>query len=149
MFTTILGIPAHPLLIHFAVVFVPLLIAAAVVYALWPAARNRLDWALARLAIVAPIAAWFAQISGQNFKQRLIDRKLMSPQNLVKIAQHQSYGTKTLWWTIALAVVALAMLYYDRLVRRGARFSDPAWLVGHRGHDRARRDRRLLRLPYG
>ncbi len=130
MFTTILGIPAHPLLIHFAVVLVPLLIGVAVVYALWPAARNRLDWALALLAVAAPIAAWFARISGLNFKQRLIDRKLTSPQNLVKIAQHQSYGTKTLWWTVALAVVALAMLYYDRFVRRGARFSDPVWLVG-------------------
>jgi uncharacterized membrane protein len=130
LFTTILGIPAHPLLVHFAVVFVPLLIGVAVVYTLWPAARSRLDWALALLAVVAPFAAWFARISGLNFKQRLIDRKLTSPQNLVKIAQHQSFGTKTLWWTVALAVVALAMLYYDHFVRRGARFSDPVWLVG-------------------
>ena len=94
MFTTILGIPAHPLLVHFAVVFVPLLIGVAVVYTLWPAARSRLDWALALLAVVAPFAAWFARISGLNFKQRLIDRKLTSPQNLVKIADAALYRSK-------------------------------------------------------
>lgn len=129
MFTTILGIPAHPLLIHAAVVFVPLLIAAVVVYALLPAARGRLDWALAGLAIVAPFAVWFAKISGQNFRQRLIDRKLISPQILVKINQHMSYGTTTLWWTIALAVVALALLYYDKKIRKGA-FNDVTWIIG-------------------
>ena len=129
MFTTILGIPAHPLLIHAVVVFVPLLIAAAVVYALWPAARSRLDWAVAGLAIAAPLSVWFAKVSGQNFRQRLINRHLTSPQVLVKIVQHQSFGTKTLWWTIALGVVALAILYYDRRVRRGT-LTDVRWLAG-------------------
>lgn len=114
MFTTILGIPAHPLLIHAAVVFVPLLIAAAVVYALWPAARTRLDWAVAGLAIVAPLSVWFAKVSGQNFRQRLINRKLTSPETLVKINQHQSFGTTTLWWTLGLAVFALVMVAYIR-----------------------------------
>jgi predicted membrane protein DUF2231 len=129
LFTTILGIPAHPLLIHAAVVFVPLLIAAAIVYAIWPAARSRLDWALAGLAIAAPLAVWFAKVSGQNFRQRLINRKLASPLTLAHISQHQSYGTKTLWWTIALAVVSLAMLYYDRRIRKGA-FNDVVWVIG-------------------
>jgi hypothetical protein len=120
--TTILGIPAHPLLIHAAVVFVPLLIAATVVYAIWPAARSRLDWAVAGLAIVAPLSVWFAKVSGQNFQQRLINRHLTSPVLLAKIATHQSYGTKTLWWTIALAVVALLLVAY---VRRGGPISLP------------------------
>ncbi len=34
MFNQILGLPAHPLLIHAAVVFVPLQIVAAIVYGL-------------------------------------------------------------------------------------------------------------------
>ena len=126
MFTTILGIPAHPLLIHAAIVFVPLLIAAAVVYALWPAIRNRIDWVVAVLAIAAPFSVWFAKVSGQNFRQRLINRNLTSPQVLVKINQHQSYGTTALWWTIGLAVLALLMLGYARS-RRGKSVSMPLW----------------------
>lgn len=129
MFTTILGIPAHPLLIHAAVVFVPLLIVAAVVHALWPVARGRLDWAVAGLAIVAPLAVWIAKISGQNFRQRLIDRNINSPEFMAKISQHQSYGTTTLWWTIGLAVLGLLMLVYDRR-RRAGTLSDPVWLAG-------------------
>lgn len=127
MFTTILGIPAHPLLIHAAVVFVPLLIAAAVVYVLWPAARSRLDWAVAGLAIVAPLSVWFARVSGVNFRQRLIDRHLVSPEVLVKINQHMSYGKTTLWWTLGFAVVALIMVGYAR--SRGSRpWSGVVWI---------------------
>ncbi len=129
MFTTILGIPAHPLLIHAAVVFVPLLILVAIGYALWPAVRPKLDWALAGLAVAAPISVWFAKISGQNFRQRLIDRRLTSPVMLDKIAQHQSYGTKTLWWTIGLGIVALVLLYLARGGRLGRRRA-AMWLAG-------------------
>ena len=54
MFNTIGGIPAHPLLIHAAVIFIPLLILGAVVYALWPRARVRIGWAVVALAPLAP-----------------------------------------------------------------------------------------------
>lgn len=129
MLTTILGIPAHPLLIHAAVVFVPLLVAAAVIYAIWPGARTRLDWAVAGLALAAPLAVWFAKVSGQDFRQRLIERNLVSPAILAKIDVHRSYGTATLWWTIGLAVAALLMIVYERH-RRNVRFTDPAWFAG-------------------
>jgi hypothetical protein len=118
VFTTILGVPAHPLLIHATVVFVPLLIVGAVVYALWPRVRARIDWAVAGLAIVAPLSAWFSRVSGEHLRQRLIDRRLASPQILAKIAQHESFGDKTLWWALALAVIALVMIGHTR-ARRG------------------------------
>ncbi|HEX2356851.1 MAG TPA: hypothetical protein VHI50_10380, partial [Micromonosporaceae bacterium] len=66
MFEEILGVPAHPLLVHAAVVFVPLLIAAALAYALVPALRGRVGWAVALLAVAAPLAAWFATLSGNR-----------------------------------------------------------------------------------
>lgn len=128
MLTTILGIPAHPLLIHAAVVLVPLLVAAAIVYALWRAARSRLDWAVAGLAVVTPFAVLFSKLSGQNFRTRLIERKFASPQILAKITTHQSYGNKTFWWTIGFAVLALVLLWYDRRVRRGS-LRDVTWLI--------------------
>ena len=112
MFNTILGIPAHPLLIHFAVVFIPLLAVGAIVYAAWPPFHKRISWAVLALAIIAPFAGLFAKLSGQDFKARLIKEKLTSPAGLVKIAQHNSYGNHTFWWTLALGILTLALLAY-------------------------------------
>jgi ABC-type antimicrobial peptide transport system permease subunit len=78
----------------------------------WPAARARLDWAVAGLAVASPFSAWFAKLSGEAFRRRLIHDRVSSPAVLAKIAQHQSYGTATLWWTIGLSLVALALVYY-------------------------------------
>ncbi len=112
MFTTILGIPAHPLLIHAAVVFIPLLTVGTIVYAVWPAVRDRITWAVLGLAVIAPFAAWFAKLSGDAFRRRLIAKHLASPQVLAKITVHQSYGNHTFWWTIALGLATLAMIGY-------------------------------------
>ncbi len=42
--TTILGLPAHALLVHAVVVLAPLTAALRILCALWPAARRRLVW---------------------------------------------------------------------------------------------------------
>ena len=116
MFTTILGIPAHPLLIHAAVIFIPLLIVGAIVYAAWPPFHSRIGWAVLALAIIAPFSALFAKLSGQDLRNRLIARHEVSPAVLVKITQHNSYGNHTFWWTIGLGVATLLVLgYYWRL----------------------------------
>ncbi|HEY7174905.1 MAG TPA: DUF2231 domain-containing protein [Micromonosporaceae bacterium] len=119
MFNTIAGIPAHPLLIHAAVVFIPLLIIGAVVYALWPGARGRIGWAVIVLAIIGPLAALFAKLSGQNLRRHLIDEHF-SGTILTKVNQHMSYGNMTLWFTIALGVVTLGVVgYLWRVVPNG------------------------------
>ncbi|HEY7175652.1 MAG TPA: DUF2231 domain-containing protein [Micromonosporaceae bacterium] len=111
MFNTIAGIPAHPLLIHAAVVFIPLLIIGAIVYALWPGVRGRINWAVIALAIIGPLAALFAKLSGQNLRRHLIDEHF-SGTILTKVNQHMSYGNMTLWFTIALGVVTLGVVGY-------------------------------------
>jgi len=113
VFNTILGIPAHPLLIHAAVVFIPLLIVAAIVYAALPIFRSRIDWAVVALGIIGPIAALFAKLSGQDLKQRLIDRQETSPQLLRLINQHNSFGNSTFWWTLALGILTLVLFAYQ------------------------------------
>jgi hypothetical protein len=112
VFTEFSGIPAHPLIIHFAVVFIPLLVVAAIVYAAWPPFRRQIWWATLGLAIIAPLSALFAKLSGQDFKARLIQRKEASGSLLQMIDQHNSYGNDTFWWTIALGVLTLALLAY-------------------------------------
>jgi uncharacterized membrane protein len=106
----ILGIPAHPLLVHAAVVFVPLLVVAALAYTLIPRLRQRIAWAVVALAVVAPCCALFAKLSGDAFRSRLIRRGTTSPEILAKISQHQSYGTTCLYLVAGLALVTLVFV---------------------------------------
>ena len=53
MFDRISGLPAHPLIVHAAVVLVPLLALGAIVYAVVPPLRKHFRWAVGLLAIAA------------------------------------------------------------------------------------------------
>jgi hypothetical protein len=110
VFETILGIPAHPLLIHAAVVFVPLLVAGSIIYALVPMTRRYIWWAVLGLGVVAPLAAWAAKLSGQALRARMIRRGTATPEFLPKIDQHMSYGNMTAYLTTGLGVLAIVMV---------------------------------------
>lgn len=125
MFRTILGIPAHPLLVHTAVVFVPLLAVGAIAYVVWPRVHDRITWAVVALAVIAPSTAFFSKESGEAFRNRLIERHQTSGANLDQIDAHQAYGDATFRWTLGLGVVTLAAVY---LVRR-YRGSSPNLIV--------------------
>jgi hypothetical protein len=110
LFETVFGIPAHPLLVHAAVVFVPLQILAAFGYAFLPFFRRRISWAVVALAVVAPLAALFAKLSGDAFESRMVERGTVTPQGLADISVHSGYGTNTLYFSIGLGVATLALL---------------------------------------
>ncbi len=130
MFNTILGIPAHPLLIHAAVIFIPLLIVGAIVYAAWPPFHSRITWAVLALAIIAPFSALFAKLSGQDLRNHLTANHLVSPPVMVKIIQHNAYGNDTFWWTLALGIVTLALLAYYIRVKKTEAGIPPAARIG-------------------
>ncbi|WP_203934155.1 hypothetical protein [Virgisporangium ochraceum] len=130
MFEEFSGIPMHPLLVHAAVVFVPLLGLVAVGYAFVPMIRPHLRWVLAALAVMAPGAALFAKLSGDAFFDRGIARGQITEGFIPVIEEHQSFGTMTLIWTIVLGVAALALVYVvaPRAAAMGtAVTSGPAW----------------------
>jgi glucan phosphoethanolaminetransferase (alkaline phosphatase superfamily) len=110
VFEEILGIPAHPLLIHAAVVFIPLQVAAAIAYAVVPFTRRYIWWIVLALAVVAPGAAWFAKLSGTALKARLIRNGVVSNEFLPKIDQHNSFGDMTAYFSTALGVLMLLMV---------------------------------------
>jgi uncharacterized membrane protein len=110
VFETAFGIPAHPLLVHVPVVFVPLLILVTLAYGLLPRWRSRLDWAVVALAVATPIGCYVTRASGLAFRSRLIRHKSVSDQDLAKINTHQSFGTMTLLLSCALGLVALALV---------------------------------------
>jgi uncharacterized membrane protein len=123
VFESFNGLPLHPLLVHAVVVLVPLLVAGALAYVLFPRLRRHLAWVVALLALAAPVAALAAKLSGDAFRARLIKRNLISPSILTKINQHESYGQKLLYVTIALGVLTLLVTFLT--TRKAVRV--PTW----------------------
>lgn len=119
MFDQFNGLPVHVLLVHAAVVFVPLLAVASVVYAVVPRWRSRIGWAAALLAIGAPVAALFAKISGEQFQTRLAGQGLPA-EILAKIGEHQGFGNRTLLASAALGVVTGIMIYLTSRAAKGS-----------------------------
>jgi predicted ferric reductase len=105
-----MGLPLHPLVIHAAVVFVPLLVLAGLAYAFVPRLRPRIGWVAVLLALVAPLILFMAKLSGDAFRARMEHKGLATPAIFAKIDNHRSLGTITLYLTIALALVVLALV---------------------------------------
>ncbi|WP_433534070.1 DUF2231 domain-containing protein [Micromonospora sp. CA-249363] len=112
MFEEFQGIPAHPLVLHAAVVFVPLLALLAIAYALVAPIRPHTRWVLALLAVGAPVCALLAKLTGDAFFERLRSANRVTPEFVPKLEAHQEFGDLTLYATIALAVVALALVRF-------------------------------------
>jgi len=112
VFEEIMGIPAHPLVVHAAVVFVPLLALLAIAYAFVPFARPHIRWVLGLLALATPIIALTAKLSGDAFLNRLQSRGRVTPEFLPTLEEHRRFGTLTLYATIVLALLTLALIYF-------------------------------------
>jgi uncharacterized membrane protein len=125
MLREFMGLPAHALLVHSAVVFVPLLALVGSAYALLPRFRSRLDWAAALLAVLAPLSALLSKLSGSQLQRVLVERNY--PETiLAQVATHERYGDLTFWWSLALAVLTGVLLLVT-----GSRWRDrrrPNWL---------------------
>ncbi|GAA0933182.1 DUF2231 domain-containing protein [Nonomuraea longicatena] len=109
MFEEILGLPAHPLIIHFAVVLTPLLCGVSVVYALARRWRPQLAWAVAGLAVAAPLAVLSARQSGLALKQA----RFSSAEGELgqRIATHESFAVPLLASTAALGLSSLLLVF--------------------------------------
>lgn len=131
MFEEVLGLPAHPLVVHAAVVLVPLLAALALGYAFLPVIRAHTRWVLTVVAVAAPLSALLAKLSGDAFFARMDAAGQITEGFYPVIEDHQQLGTTTLYATLGLAVVTLALVY---VVRPGAPTVRP---IGGAGTTRA------------
>ncbi|MDT5033160.1 MAG: hypothetical protein QOC94_3331 [Actinoplanes sp.] len=103
MFDQISGLPVHVLVIHAAVVFVPLLALGAIVYAVLPRWRSQIGWAVISLAVIGPIVTFVSMESGKKLYNR------QTPTFQKTLDAHLSYGTHTFWWVLGLGVGTLVM----------------------------------------
>jgi hypothetical protein len=106
VFDQIGGLPVHVLVLHAAVVFIPLLALGAVVYAVLPRWRPRIAWAVVLLAITAPVLSFVTRESGLKLYDRVLARGTSAPGREI-LENHMHFGTMTMWFTIALGVVTL------------------------------------------
>lgn len=128
MFDEVMGLPAHPLLVHAAVVFVPLLAVAGVVYAFVPKFRGRIGWAAVLLAIAAPASAYVAKLSGEELEKRLVAANY-GPEILAQVNDHQGYGDLTVYFSAGLGLATLLLvLATSRRARRTPGWV--GWLLG-------------------
>jgi uncharacterized membrane protein len=130
MFDQILGLPAHALIIHFAVVLTPLLAAVAVAYALLPRWRANVAWAVVLLSLAVPAAVFSARQSGESLKAARFGTA--EGEMAARISTHQSFATPLLMSVLGLSVVALLLVYATRPARDSVgrdRFGRPVTMI--------------------
>ncbi len=118
--STVFGLPTHALVVHAAVVLIPLAALAVVLHALWPAARARLGIVTPLLAGVALVLTPVAIESGEDL-QRLVGRSAL-------VRQHAELADGLLPWVTGLFVVAVALWLLGRARRRATGAASARWV---------------------
>ena len=97
----LLGLPAHPLIVHAVVVLVPLCALGVALCSLWPAARRRLALTVLVLSGSAAALVPFATESGEWLEERVGETALLE--------RHAELGDAYLPYAVALVVGAASV----------------------------------------
>jgi uncharacterized membrane protein len=97
--TTIGGIPAHPLLVHFVVVLVPIAAILTVLSVLWPAAHRRLGLITPAIAFVTLVLVPITTHAGE-----WLEHRESNPGPLLR--EHAELGDQLLPWSIGVFAVS-------------------------------------------
>jgi hypothetical protein len=116
--TQVNGLPAHVLLVHVVVVFVPLTALLLVGSAIWPGWLRRLGIALPLLALLTLVSVPLTTHAGEWLERHTAS----TPQ----IRHHADLGDGLLPWAVGLFVLALALWEWQRRTTRGARSASGA-----------------------
>lgn len=111
-FDLILGLPVHPLVVHSAVVLVPIVALAAIVMSYLPSFSRRYGKLVIILAVIAQATLFAAKLSGESFEKRIGK----------EVERHQNFGDLAPWLTLPMMV----LLYIRwRMDREGATVGSP------------------------
>ncbi len=111
--STINGLPAHVLLVHFVVVLVPMTALLLVMCALWPAARRRLLWLLLAIAAATVVLTPLTTEAGEWLQDRIGDNPA--------VQTHTELGNTMIYFVVPMLVVAVLLLALDIAERRAGR----------------------------
>ena len=106
-FGMLAGLPLHPLLVHSAVVLVPLVAIGALVMSYLPSFSRRHGKLILTLAVIAQVSVFLAKMSGEAFSE-ILDKNVEKHAELGEIAP-----------LVTLPVVALIYLRW-RMDRAGS-----------------------------
>lgn len=109
--STVNGLPAHALLVHFLVVLAPLTAVLAGLCALWPAARRRLVWLVLALATACLVLTPITTEAGEWLEHH-VGR---SPQ----LQTHAELGDTMIYVSAALFVAAVLLVVVHVRTARG------------------------------
>ena len=104
------GLPAHPLIVHAAVVLLPLAAIGVVVVAALPRARRHYAPVVLGVALAATLAVGLAQGSGESLEENVDETEL--------VEAHTSKGESVLPWAIGVTIAAAAVTAADPVRRR-------------------------------
>jgi uncharacterized membrane protein len=115
----ILGIPVHPLVVHAAVVLIPLVALGTLIVAFWPKAMQRFGWLLAVFSAGGFAGALIARESGEELFES------MGEEASSTLDRHMSLGNWVFVPTLVMMVALVAMML---LIRRRDPGERPGWL---------------------
>jgi hypothetical protein len=115
VFDTVYGLPVHALVIHVVIVLVPLAAAGVVVIAVVPRWRARFGVPVLLIATAGLAAVPVATQSGGKLKDRLGASGVVARQ----IQDHKQMGDRVIWPTLAMWLLAIALVVMDRQGGRG------------------------------
>jgi hypothetical protein len=103
MFDTITGLPVHALVVHAAVVFLPLTVLVALAFALVPAWRWVLRWPLLVGAVISLGTAFVSRQSGRELYDSLGSPEFVNT--------HSDRGHLLFWFVLVFFVIAVAAVF--------------------------------------
>lgn len=103
-FDLINGIPVHPLVVHAAVVLVPLTALGLIVMALWPRFSARHGWLVVGSAVIATLSSFAARQSGEVLTERVGEPGF----------DHADLGDRMPLFAAALLVAVIVLWLIDR-----------------------------------
>jgi len=112
---SLFGLPAHPLLVHGAVVLVPLVAIGTVLIVASAKQRRQLGMAVAILAVVSFGFTFLAKESGEPLEEKVDETQL--------VAEHAELGETMPLFAGLLMLTTIGVVAVDRY---GRRFSEPS-----------------------
>ncbi len=107
VFSSIGDLPLHPLVLHAAVLGLPVTLLLAVLFAV-PRTRSWARWPLAVAGVGSLGAVFVARESGQALAQVLLANEALGGEAATLVARHSDLADQLLWITIPLALVTVA-----------------------------------------